>query len=98
MEERSSMLIICCLHCPSLKMDLTKSLKTANFFSIQMDGSTDCANVEEELFLAIYFDPHCDDRIVCVKNKYFSVRQLNSVDASGLYECLNRALLYTWNG
>ena len=77
-----------------LKMDLTKSLKTANFFSIQMDGSTDCANVEEELFLAIYFDPHCDERIVHVRNKYFCVRQLKSVDASGLYECLNRALLY----
>lgn len=31
------------------------------FFSLQLDGSTDSANIEEELFLALHFDPHAPD-------------------------------------
>ena len=38
-----------------LKEQLSEALCKA---SIQMDGSTDSANVEEELFLTVYFDPH----------------------------------------
>lgn len=77
-----------------LKMQLHDALSKAKFFSIQMDGSTDSANKEEELFLTIYFDPHCDDGSVHVRNRYFCVRQPKSVNAAGLFECFERALAY----
>ena len=40
-----------------LQNQLSTSLHKAKFFSIQMDGSTDSANKEEELFLVVYFKP-----------------------------------------
>ena len=36
-----------------------------------MDGATDTANMEEELFLAVYFEPYSEDGSVHVRNKYF---------------------------
>ena len=59
-----------------------------------MDGSTDCANIEEELFLAVYFDPYSSHGTVQVKNMYFCTKQPSSVDAPGLYDCLKNALTY----
>ena len=41
-----------------LRDNLSKTVQKAHFFGVQMDGSTDCANLEEELFMAIYFDYH----------------------------------------
>ena len=29
-------------------------------FSLLIDGSTDSGNIDEELFMVLYFDPHCD--------------------------------------
>ena len=34
-----------------------EAIHKAKFYSIQMDGSTDSGNKEEELFLVVYFDP-----------------------------------------
>ena len=65
-----------------------------SFFSIQMNGSTDSGNIEEELFLVIYFNPYVTDGSVHIHNRYFCVRQPKSVDAAGLFECLERALDY----
>ena len=59
-----------------------------------MDGSTDCSNVEKELFLAIYFDPHGTLGRVCVRKVYFCTKEPASANAQGLYECLNSALTY----
>ena len=36
---------------------LAAQLAKAKFFSIQADGSTDSRNVEDELYLVVYFDP-----------------------------------------
>jgi len=30
----------------------------AKFFSLMIDSSTDSANIDEELFLVLYFDPN----------------------------------------
>jgi len=60
-----------------LKMQLYNALHEAKFFSIQVDGSTDSANKEEELFLAIYFDPHSNDCSVHIRNQYFVCANLN---------------------
>ena len=77
-----------------LQEKLKETLYKAKFFSLQMDGSTDCGNVEEELLLAVYFDPYNMLEMVSVKSVYFCVKQLKSVDAKGLYDCLNDALTY----
>ena len=77
-----------------LQERLGDALHKAKFFSIQMDGSTDSGNIEEELFLVIYFNPYGTDGSVHIHNRYFCVRQPKSVDAAGLFECLERALDY----
>ena len=77
-----------------LREDLSKTLQESHFFSVQMDGSTDCANLEEELFLAIYFDPHSSHGSVHVRNRFMCVRQPESVNATGLYQCFNRAMAH----
>ena len=43
---------------------------------------TDCANIEEELFVVLLFDPFDKDRIVHVKSKFLSVTQPCSAKAS----------------
>ena len=45
----------------------------ANFLSIEADGSTDVGNVEDELLLVLYFDPHSKDRKVHVRNQFLAV-------------------------
>ena len=40
-----------------LQQQLKKDISSAMFFSVQVDSSTDSENIEEELFLILYFDP-----------------------------------------
>ena len=40
----------------SLKNELKQELSNAKYFSILMDGSTDCAVMEQELFYIIYIN------------------------------------------
>lgn len=77
-----------------LQGQLGDSLRKAKFYSIQMDGSTDSGNKEEELFLIVYFEPFSTDVSVHVRNRYLCVRQPNSVCATGLFEAFQRALAY----
>ena len=73
---------------------LNQKLKNVHYFSIQADGSTDCANKEEELYLVLYFDPYTDDGKVHIRSKFFAVRQPKDGTAAGLYESFTRALHY----
>ena len=77
-----------------LKNQLSQALHKAKFFSMQMDGSTDAGNMEQELFMVIFFDPYGHDGVVRICNKYLCVRQPKSVNAAGLFECLQKALVY----
>ena len=49
---------------------------------------------KNELFLVLYFDPHSADGKVHVRDQYFTIRELGSGTASGLMECIDRALQY----
>ena len=51
----------------SQREGLADMLAKAKFFSIQADGSTDSANIEDELFLTLYFDAHTQDGRVPVQ-------------------------------
>ena len=57
---------------------LVEQLKKVKFFSIQDDGSTNCANKEEELFLALHFSPNVDDVKVHVLNCCTSAKRCYS--------------------
>ena len=55
------------------RLQLVDILSKAKYFSIQIDGSTDSANVEEEVFLTLYFNPYSDDRKVHVQDKFLAI-------------------------
>lgn len=48
------------------RMQLVNALSKANFFSFQIDGRTDSANVEEEVFLVLYFNPYSMEKYMSV--------------------------------
>ena len=74
------------------RQNLADTLGKCKFFAVQTDGSTDSANLEEELILAFYFNPTSENGKVCVCGKLLSVRQPASANADGLYKCLMRGL------
>ena len=73
---------------------LRSVLAKSRFFSIQGDGSTDSGNVEDELFVVLYFDPSRSDGRVHVRSKLLAVRQPKGGDAKSLFDCLVSALEY----
>ena len=77
---------------------LCSALAKAKFFSVQSDGSTDAGNIENELFMVLYFDSHAPDGIIHVRSKFLAVLQPTRADAKGLFECFTRALLVLWVG
>ena len=70
-----------------LQEKLKKKINNAKFFSLLLDSTTDCSNVEEELFLIFFSDPYsnADDGTVHVRDKFFSVRHLARTTGEGLY-------------
>ena len=79
-----------------LKEHLQQRLTKAKFFSLMIDSSTDCANIEEELFLVLYFDPYsgAEDGMVHVRDNFFAVRHLSRGTGEGLYVCVKKTLAY----
>ena len=74
------------------RQTLVDTLSHAKFYSLQTDGSTDSGNIEDELYLVVYFDPHAADKKVHVQTKFFTVRRPASGDAKGLFECFEQAV------
>ena len=78
----------------AMKETLMNILAKAKFFSIQGNGSTDSANVENELFLVVYFEPYSQDGRIHVRDRFLTVRCPNRSNAEGLYECFVRAMSF----
>ena len=76
------------------QQSLVSALTGAKFISLQADGSTNAGNVEDELFLVLYFDPHAKDGKVHVHDRFLTVRQPKSGNAESLFECFKNALSY----
>ena len=74
------------------RLQLVDILSKAN--SIQIDGSTDSANIEEEVFLTVYFNPHSNDGKVHIQDKFLAIRRPSRSNAEGLFECFTRALAH----
>ena len=75
-----------------IKQTLYNRLGTANFFSLLLDGSTDSENVENELFLVIWFDQDGTGEKVCTRASYFDVCRPTSTTAVGMLEVVENAL------
>ena len=50
---------------------LAPTLEKASIFSIQVNGSCDSANIEDELFIALYFDPYTSDGKIMFAANFF---------------------------
>ena len=78
-----------------LQQKLVDALGHSKYFSIQADSSTDTGISENKLYLVLYFDPHCADGKVHVRDRYLTVGELGSGTAAGVMDCLERAFEYT---
>ena len=76
----------------SVRQQLCNCLSTVNFFSLLLDGSTDCGNIDNELFLVVWFDKLGTSEKVCTKSSYFQVCKPNSVTAEGMLEMVQIVL------
>ena len=78
----------------ALREELVSKLARAKFFSIQADGSTDAGRIEDELFMVLFLDPHSEDGIVHVRDKFLTVRRPEWCTADSLYSCFERGLAF----
>ena len=77
------------------RLQLVNILSKAKFYSIQIDGSTDSANIEEEVFLTVYFNPRSNDGKVHIQDKFLAIQRPSRSNAEGLFECFTRVLAHT---
>ena len=63
------------------KVEQQNLLSKAHFFSLQADGSTDCATIEDEMYLCLFFDSNGVDGRVHVRDVFFAVRRPEATDA-----------------
>ena len=73
-------------------LQLVDILFKAKYYSIQIDGSTDSTNMEEEIFLTVYFNLHSNDGKVHILDKFLAIRRPSHSNAEGFFECFTRAL------
>jgi len=59
-----------------------------------MDSSTDSGNINEELFMVLFFDGRSANGKVIVRNTFFAVRQLRCGTGRGLYDCFKQGMAY----
>ncbi len=76
----------------SRREELAKNLASAKFFSLLMDGSTDKAKIDDELFLVLWCDVNGADEKVHTRMSYFAVARPETVTASGLFDTLQSSL------
>ncbi len=69
-------------------------LAKSKFFSIQADGRTDSGNVEDELYVVLYFDSSGSNGKVHVRSKLFAVRQPKGCNAKSLFDSQVTAMDY----
>ena len=65
-----------------LELQLPSHLSKVKF---QSYASTDFSNIDNELFLVLYFDPHTNDGKVYVRDKFLAIRQPYSSTGFGLF-------------
>ena len=84
-----------CLSNSQCQGKLKEKMSNVKFFSLLLDNSTDCSNVEE-LFLALFFDPYssAEEGTVHVRDNFIAVCHLAHGTGEGLYGCVKKSLMY----
>ena len=75
------------------RRDLLDSLKETKFVSFLMDGSTDSANKEQEIFFIIFCFRDDSTKEVKSMTRYFAIISPDSGDADGLVKCVQDVFL-----
>ena len=76
----------------SRRQESREKLAKAKFFSLLLDGSTDTANIDNELILAVWCDRDGGDERIHTRMEYFTVVRPQAVTAEGLFQVLETAL------
>ena len=76
----------------SRRHDLHTTLSKAMFFSLMMDGSTDCSNADNELLLVLWCDRDGEDERIHSRISYPSVHKPSHTTAEGLFQSLQYGL------
>ena len=72
----------------SQRKDMLKLIAEAKFFSLLIDGSTDKSNCDNEIFMAVWCNIDGKDEKIHTQTTYFHVGPPHTVDAAGLFQCL----------
>ena len=62
------------------------------FFSLLLDGSTDVANMDNVIILAVWCDRNGGDKKIHTRMDYFTVVRPQAITAEGLFKVLETAL------
>ena len=65
--------IFCYFIAESKKEHLVEALSKAKFFSLLLDGSTDTGNIDDELFVVVWWETDSSDEIVRTNVMYLAV-------------------------
>ena len=84
--------LLCPLYSIVLPATGAKRIAQAQFFSLLVDGSTDKANVDNKVFMAVWCDVNGADEKIHTQTSYFHVGRPSTVDAAGLFQSLSIAL------
>ena len=76
----------------SRRQELIKKVADAAFFPLLLDGSTDMANIDNELMLIVWCDVNGSDEKVHTRSDYFTVVRPQSVSGEGLFKVLESGL------
>lgn len=76
----------------SRRQELMTKLANAKFFSVLLDGSTNKANIDNEVLLVVWCDSGGSDKKVHTRMEYFTIIRPQSVTAEGLFKVLEGGL------
>ena len=81
-------------HCiaEAKRNQMVSTLQNTKFFSLLLDGSSDAANIDKELLLAVWFDKNDLEERVCTKISYLKIIKLPDASATSLFIVLQEAL------
>ena len=74
----------------SIKEELASLLSKAKFFSLLIDGSTDAANIDKEVFLVVWYDTEAEMDRICTKTSFLTVHKPPQVTEVGLMHSLEQ--------
>lgn len=72
--------------------ELTTKIVEASFFSLLLDGSTDKANIDNELILVVWCDVNGSDEQIHTRMNYLTIVGPQSVSGEGLFNVLESGL------